>query len=144
MMFPIRELGKRANVPTKTIRYYEEIGLLPPAKRAENGYRVYDEADVERLKYIRQSRALDFTLEDIGEILAFRDREELPCDYILGVVSEKLQEIDARIQDLERLRDQLKTMQEAGERLPDDPALRRCVCRHIQSDFKPIPDNEEA
>jgi DNA-binding transcriptional MerR regulator len=142
-MFPIRELSRRASVPTKTIRYYEEIGLLPPAQRAENGYRVYDEADVERLKYIRQSRALDFALEDIGEILAFRDREELPCDYILDLVSEKIQEIEARIQDLERLRDQLRTMQEAGKRLPDDPALRRCACRHIQSDFKSIPEDEE-
>jgi len=52
-MFQIGELSQHADVPEKTIRYYEEIGLLPPARRSANGYRLYDEADVERLRFIR-------------------------------------------------------------------------------------------
>jgi DNA-binding transcriptional MerR regulator len=142
-MFPIRELSERAGVPTKTIRYYEEIGLLPRARRGSNGYRVYDERDVERLKFIRHSRGMDFALEDIAEIMAFREREELPCDFILSLVDEKLNEIEARIRELEHLRNHLMVMQEAGRRLPDDPTIRRCACRHIQNDFKDVANNEQ-
>jgi DNA-binding transcriptional MerR regulator len=142
-MFPIRELSQRAGVPTKTIRYYEEIGLLPPARRGSNGHRrVYDDRDVERLKFIRQSRAMDFALEDIAEILAFKEREELPCDLILSLVNDKLNEIEGRIRDLERMRDHLKAVQEGGRQLPDDPALRRCACRHIQNDFRSVLNEE--
>ena len=64
-MFQISELSKQAGVPAKTIRYYEEIELIPPARRAENGYRIYNETDVERLRFIRRARALDFALDDI-------------------------------------------------------------------------------
>jgi DNA-binding transcriptional MerR regulator len=141
-MFPIRELSQRAGVPAKTIRYYEDIGLLPPARRGNNGYRVYDERDVERLRFIRQSRAMDFALEDIAEILAFRECKELPCDFILSLVDEKVNEIETRIRELERLRDHLKEMQEAGRRLPDDPTLRRCSCHHIQNDFQDVLNDE--
>jgi DNA-binding transcriptional MerR regulator len=137
-MFPIRELSQRAGVPTKTIRYYEEVGLVPPARRGSNGYRIYDDRDVERLKFIRQSRAMDFALEDIAEILAFKEREELPCNFILSLVDQKLNEIEGRIRDLERMREHLKAVQAEGRHLPDDPALRRCTCRHIQNDFRNV------
>ncbi len=142
-MFPIRELSQRTGVPSKTIRYYEGIGLLPPARHGSNGYRVYDERDVERLKFIRQSREMDFALEDIAEILAFRAREELPCGLILRLVDQKLDEIEERIRELERMRDHLKAAQEGGRQLPDDPALRRCACRHIQTDFKNVTNEDE-
>jgi DNA-binding transcriptional MerR regulator len=56
-MFPISELSARTNVPAKTIRYYEAIGLLAPARRSPNGYRVYDRQDAERLSFIRSARA---------------------------------------------------------------------------------------
>lgn len=141
-MFPIRELSERASVSPKTIRYYEDIGLLPPARRGSNGYRVYDERDVERLKFVRQSRAMDFALEDIAEILAFREREELSCDFILSLVDEKVNEIETRIRELERLRDHLKAMQEAGRQLPSDPTMRRCCCHHIQNDFQDVLNDE--
>ena len=72
--FLIGDLARQARVNPKTIRYYEQIGLLPPPKREANGYRVYDESDVVRLQFIRHARALDLPLDDIEEILAFRER----------------------------------------------------------------------
>lgn len=134
-MFSIRKLSERTGVSSKTIRYYETIGLLPPPQRASNGYRLYDESDVERLKFVRHSRSLDFALEDIAEILAFRERDELPCDFMLNLVTEKISEVEGRIRELEKLRDSLKALHEAGQRLPEEPAMRRCVCRHIHADF---------
>lgn len=132
-MLQIGELSEQTGVPTKTIRFYEEAGLLPPAKRAENRYRVYDEADVERLNFIRRMRALDFALDDIGEILAFRERNEPPCGYVMALMREQIDQISARISDLERMRDELTTLVEAGEHLPEDVLMRSCVCHLIQT-----------
>ena len=80
-MYRIGEVSAQTGQSTKTIRYYEEINLTPSAERTANGYRIYSEEDVDRLRFIRSARALDFSLEDIEEILAFRDREEPPCRY---------------------------------------------------------------
>lgn len=130
-MYKIGELSALTSVPTKTIRYYEEIRLLPPARRAENGYRLYDEADVERLKFIRRARSLDFALEDIVEILAFRDRDEPPCRYVMDLMQSQIEAISTRIRDLEKLRDELTTLYGAGQQLPEDVQMRSCVCHLI-------------
>ena len=79
----IRELVKNTSVPAKTIRYYEEIKLLPPPARKPNGYREYFEVDVERLKLVAGARRLDFSLDDIKEILDLRDRQIAPCGVML-------------------------------------------------------------
>lgn len=68
-----RELG----INPKTIRYYEESGLIPEAARTPQVYRVYFQGEIDRISFILRARALDFSLEDIGEIMAFRERGEL-------------------------------------------------------------------
>ncbi len=100
----ISELAREIDVNPRTIRYYEQIGLLPHPRRAANGYRVYDQSDVVRLQFIRRARALDFSLNDIGEILAFRERGEAPCLYVLRTIDQRIDEVEGRITDLERLR----------------------------------------
>jgi len=137
-MFPIGELSVRTDISAKTIRYYEEIGVLPPARRNdENGYRLYDETDVERLNFIRRTRALDFALEDIAEILAFRDRNEPPCRYVIALMETQVEQISLRIRDLERIRDELIALHEAGQSLPEDVQMRSCVCHLIQIGIAP-------
>jgi DNA-binding transcriptional MerR regulator len=74
----IRELEVRTGVKAKTIRYYEQVGVLPPPRRKPNGYREFDGSDVERLKFVAGARQLNFSLNDIAEILALRDRREAP------------------------------------------------------------------
>ena len=132
-MLQIGELSKRTGVPSKTIRYYEEIGLLPAPQRAENGYRIYTEADVERLQFIRRSRALDFALDEIAEILAFRERGEPPCSYVMDLICQQIDEIEGRIRDMERIRDELKALHEAGLDLPEDVKMRSCICHLVQT-----------
>ena len=65
----INQFSKLTNLSTKTIRYYEDIGILPPAIRLDNGYRDYDERDVDRARFVAGARSLDFSLDDIQEIL---------------------------------------------------------------------------
>lgn len=132
-MFTIGQVSHKTGVSDKTIRYYESIGLLPRTRRAENAYRLFDESDVERLQFIRRARSLDFTLADIAEILAFKDRNEPPCRHVMNLMREQMDEISARIRDLERLRDELETLHEAGQLLPEDVQMRACVCHLIQT-----------
>ena len=82
----IKELSRLTGLQDKTIRYYEEIGVLPPPKRLPNGYRNYDESDLERVKFVMGMRRLDFSLDDISEILAMRDRREAPCRTVLDLI----------------------------------------------------------
>jgi DNA-binding transcriptional MerR regulator len=131
-MYSIGQLSQKTGVSTKTIRYYERIELLSRPKRAENGYRQYDQNDVEQLQFIRRSRALDFALDEIREILDFRERHEPPCTFVMSVMKDRIGEIDQRIQDLENLRDNLTTLYEAGKHLPEDEQMRTCVCHLIQ------------
>ncbi len=136
-MLQIGELSARTGVSSKTIRYYEDIGLLPEPQRADNGYRVYTDEDVERLHFIRRARALDFALDEIAEILAFRERNEPPCSHVMDLICRQIDDIESRIRDLERIRDELKALHEAGQHLPEDVRMRACICHLVQTGVTP-------
>ncbi|MCE7872785.1 heavy metal-responsive transcriptional regulator, partial [bacterium CPR1] len=103
----IGDLARQAGVAPSLVRYYEEIGLLPPAARNESGYRVYRQADVERLRFIQRAKALDFSLEEIGEILGLRERGEAPCAYVINQIGAKMAEVDRKMAALARLKAEL-------------------------------------
>ena len=96
----INELERFTGVPAKTIRYYEEIALLPPPNRKPNGYREYSDIDIERLKLVSGARRLDFSLAEIKEILDLRDRGIAPCGVLLDLLDRKSKEISQRILEL--------------------------------------------
>jgi DNA-binding transcriptional MerR regulator len=133
-MYRIGEISELSGVPAKTIRYYEEIGLIPPAERTANTYRVYTEVDVDRLRFIRSARALDFSLQDIEEILAFRDREEPPCQYVMDLMANHIEQISDRVTELERLRRELRHLVDVGLTLPEDIQMKNCICHIIQEE----------
>lgn len=136
-MLRIGELSKQTGVSSKTIRYYEEIGLLPEPQRAENGYRAYSQDDVDRLQFIRRARALDFALDEIAEILAFKERDEPPCKHVMDLICHRIDAIESQISDLERVRDELKALHEAGQDLPEDVRMRTCICHLVQTGISP-------
>jgi DNA-binding transcriptional MerR regulator len=128
----IKELSDRTGLQDKTIRFYEEVGVLPPPKRLPNGYRDYGEADVERVKFVAGLRRLDFSLDDVSEILAMRDRREAPCRVVLSTLSVKADEIAQRIAELSRLEKDLRQLYSLGLTFPtDDVDGKNCVCHLI-------------
>ncbi|MCI0710765.1 MAG: heavy metal-responsive transcriptional regulator [Chloroflexi bacterium] len=135
-MFTIGDLSTKTGVSTEAIRYYERIGLIPEPQRADNGYRVYAEADVERLHFIRRARTLDIALDEIEEILAFRERNEPPCSHVMRVMERRIEEIEHRIRDLQRMRDEIQHLHEAGKQLPEDVQMKSCVCHLIQTGIR--------
>ena len=130
----IHELAQQTGVPTKTIRYYEGVGLLPPPARQANNYRQYTEADVERLRFIASARSLGLSLDDIAKILAIRDAGIAPCDHVLARLQARLADIDRLIADMLALRGTLRELYETGATLPrDDVAFEHCVCSLIKT-----------
>jgi DNA-binding transcriptional MerR regulator len=130
----IRELAQQTGVPAKTIRYYEDIRLMPRAARGANNYRTYTSADVERLRFIASARSLGLSLDDVAKILATRDAGLPPCEHVLTLIAERLADIDRRIADMLALREGLKRLYDTGATLPrDDVAFERCVCSLIKT-----------
>lgn len=142
-MLQIGELSQQTGVAIKTIRYYEEIGLLVPASRGENRYRLYDPKDIERLRFIRSARALGFSLHEIAQILAARDRYEPPCDHVMTLIQNHIAEIEIRIRELEQLKSDLASLYKAGQELPEDIDMRSCVCHLIRTGLSNKDVNNE-
>ena len=104
--FPLRigELAADLGINPKTIRYYEEIGLLPAPERSPAGYRQYSAADGERLRFIAKAKTIGFTLREIGEILALRDGGTEPCPHVWTLLDRKLAAVDAHLRLLTGMR----------------------------------------
>jgi DNA-binding transcriptional MerR regulator len=128
----IGELADRLGVTTKSIRFYESIGLMPDPERTPSGYRDYAEADAERLTFIKTAQRLGLSLDEIGEIIAFRDRGQQPCGYVAGVLRRQVGDLDRRIREMRALRDELKAL-ETKAALGGDAAGAYCgVIEHVR------------
>src|SRR3989304_4944722 len=125
----IGELAKRASVSVQTIRFYERRRLLPQPRRKDSGYRIYGEEDLRRLRFIRQAKALRFTLEEIGKLLRMRERGLSPCCEGISIGERPLKQVEQQIAELERFRDELpqaiKQWKRSGK--PQLPAGSICV-----------------
>lgn len=103
----IGDLARRTGTKINTIRFYEEIGLMPKAARTEAGRRTYAEVDFRRLSFIRQSRNLGFPLDAVRELLTLADDTNHPCGAVDHIARVHLAEIDRKIADLSALRKEL-------------------------------------
>ena len=131
----IGELATRFGLNPKTIRYYEEIGLLPRANRSESGYRFYDERDVERLGFIRRAKTLGLSLDEIRDILWVQQIGEPPCGQVLSLIDTKISTIDQRMAELQAFRTELATLRATWS--DESESLRRgaapaCICPIIE------------
>ena len=99
----IGALARRAGCSVPTIRYYEGIGLLPVAPRSEGGQRLYGEAAVRRLGFIRRVRTFSFSIEQVRELVALMDAPERPCVEVRDVAAVHLQEVRRKLAELREL-----------------------------------------
>jgi DNA-binding transcriptional MerR regulator len=134
----IREFAQLTGLSSKTIRYYESIGILPSPKRTPNGYRDYTEQDVERARFVAGVRSLDLSLEEIMELLAMRDRREAPCRTLLNLVEQKANQIEERIRLLKQMEVDLRQLHKLGLTFPtDDIDGKNCIC-HLVSEHSNV------
>src|SRR5260370_1905518 len=130
----IGEIAGRAGVPAKTIRFWEEQGMLPAPARTAAGYRDYGPAILERLAFIRHAQAAGLTLEQIRQVLGIRDGGQPPCEHVTGLIARRLGEVEARLAELARARDQLAALAERAA--AQDPVDCRGYCSII--DGRPL------
>jgi DNA-binding transcriptional MerR regulator len=127
----IGELAAVSGVTAKTIRYYEDIGVLDPPARTPSGYRNYTRAATDRLGFIRSAQAVGLTLGEIRGILALRDRGTTPCAHVLHLITARAADVDRRISELQRLRTELGRLVARAEHLDPSDCDPRRVCHLI-------------
>ena len=106
----IGELANRTGCLVETIRYYEREGLLPEPERSEGNYRLYSDIHLERLLFIRHCRSLDMTLEEIRNLLKFRDAPDENCGEVNALLDEHIQHVAKRIKELKLLQKNLREL----------------------------------
>lgn len=117
----IGRMAEAAGCKVQTVRYYEQIGLLPPPPRSEGNQRLYDDRAVRRLSFIRHARGLGFPLQAIRDLTSLADEPEQPCEAADLIARRQLEDVERRIRRLEALRGELRRMvaQCAGGRIAD-------------------------
>lgn len=126
-------LAKLADVPVFTIRYYTRVGLLSPVRNSTNGYKMYGEADVERLRFITSAKELGFTLGEIGEILDHAAHGDTPCPMVREIVENRIEENKQRIAELKRLQKRLEKATDLWSGMKNAAPDGHSVCRLIES-----------
>lgn len=128
----IRELAQRTGISTKTIRFYESVGLLPHPQRASNQYRLYTEADVELLRFIRGARALGYPLAEIAQLLAVRENGSMTCQQVLTFLDTRLSDIEQRIADLQAVQNTLECIRFVAISRPQPLTCDdQCICHFL-------------
>jgi MerR family mercuric resistance operon transcriptional regulator len=121
----IGTLAKATASNVETIRYYERIGILPPPPRSDGGHRIYGDAHLRRLTFVRRSRELGFTLEQIRGLLALVDGDTYTCAEVQALTLDHIADVRCKIADLKKLEKVLKSMaaQCEGDEVPDCPII---------------------
>ena len=120
----MKRASERTGLPAKTIRYYEEIGLVSPA-RGENGYRSFSETDLHKLTFLARSRSLGFSLDDCRQLLSLYDDDERSSADVRNLAVRHIADVDQKLKELKEIRRTLATLVSAceGDHRPDCPIM---------------------
>lgn len=123
----IGEAAKASGVSAKMIRHYESVGLFPQAHRTDSGYRQYSDKEVSTLRFIRQSRDLGFSLEQIRELLGLWQNRRRPSRQVKALAQAHIQELDQKLQDLQAMKSTLEHLVHCchGDDRPDCPIIEK-------------------
>ena len=124
-MMTIGRAATRSGVPPKTIRFYEEAGIIKPAARRENRYRAYSEADVQTLRFIHRARALGFSLKEVADLLALYRDPHRASKNVKELALRRVADLDRKIAELTQIRNTIADLAERcrGDHRPDCPIL---------------------
>ncbi|MBS8260416.1 Cu(I)-responsive transcriptional regulator [Roseibium polysiphoniae] len=129
----ISAAAQLANLPAKTIRYYEDIDLVRP-DRLDNGYRDYSESDVHRLRFLQRSRSLGFTIEECRLLLSLYDDDHRASADVKAIANAKILEVDRKIAELQGLKTTLSALARDchGDDRPECPIMDDLAGHHEQ------------
>ncbi len=110
MQITIGRIAEAAGCKVQTVRYYEQIGLLPRPERSNGNQRIYSKTDMDRLAFIRHARDLGFPIEAIRDLLSLSDRPDQPCEAADAIARAQLVHVERRIEQLQALKLELRRM----------------------------------
>jgi MerR family transcriptional regulator, copper efflux regulator len=133
VLLKIGEVAIKSGLSVKTIRYYDEIGLLTPAvERAKSGYRLFNPQVLKRLAFIRRAQALGLHLSEVQQILKVHDQGELPCGEVRQHLEAKVRDVRQQIEALEMLRLELEGILSGWQDQPAEERLEQTICPNLQ------------
>jgi DNA-binding transcriptional MerR regulator len=118
----IGDIARQTGVSVGTLRYYETLKLLLPIERGKNGYRYYDSETIQQVQFIKKAQCLGFSLADIRQILDVRDRGQLPCSLVQDLLTNKITQLTAQIQQMTLFKHELE---EYRDRWTEFPGLKQ-------------------
>ncbi len=130
-MYTVTQLAREAGTTAEAVRHYTGLGLLVPQRDRGNNYRRYSAQDLRRLCFIRASRDLGFSLDDIRQILADADRGASPCPQVRGIYARRLAEVETEIARLSSQRERMRRLLRRWQRLPDCAPTGESLCHLI-------------
>lgn len=133
----IGEIAKQAGMTVEAVRFYEREGLLPRPPRTEGGYRVYGDADLRRIQFIRQAKRLGFSLQEIVRILRLRERGHCPCDEVIGTLERHLRDTEDQLQQLQDFRDEIARTLKQWKRNGVRQVPGEVICGLIERTIRP-------
>lgn len=143
-MLKIGEVARSSGLPVKTIRYYEEIGLLTPTvERSQTGYRLFNGQITNRLAFIKRAQSLGLTLNEIKDILTIHDRGELPCGEVKQHLQDRVHAISEQIRALETLRSELEGLLSGWQENPPPELISQTICPNIQKQGETARNREK-
>ena len=129
----VTELARAAGVTAETVRHYTRQALLKPRRDPDNGYQLFDQQDLDRLRFIQRARTLGFSLKEIADILEQADQGDSPCPLVRDLLAHRLPQIRARIAELEALAERMEQALESWQTMPDGTPDGHSLCRLIES-----------
>lgn len=131
-LLKIGEVAADSSLPIKTVRYYEELGLLTPTvSRSESNYRLFKPAVLDRLAFIKRSQSLGLSLREIQDVLNVHDQGQLPCDEVKHNLQKKVQQITEQIESLQLLRFELQGLLSGWQDQPSEEIAARTICPNL-------------
>jgi len=132
-MLTVSELSKTAETTADAIRHYVRIGLLTPSRNPDNGYRLFSDDDVKKVRFIRRAKGLGFTLHEIQTIFNQGNAGQSPCPAVRDMIRQRINENRERLAELNRLQQRMDSALEKWESMPDGEPDGKAICHLIES-----------
>lgn len=129
----VSELAHRSGIAPHVVRYYTRIGLLFPTRNPENGYKMFNHEDLERIRFIRKAQGLGFLLEEIQEILASGDENKVPCSMVRDTLAQRIEENRRQITLLMEKQERMEKALSHWKTMPDQTCGSGSICHLIES-----------
>lgn len=139
----VSEMARLAGVTAETVRHYTREGLLHPSRHPDNGYQLFGQEDLDRLRFIQRARTLGFGVAEIRDILDHADHGDSPCPMVRDLLASRLPQIRERIRELESLASRMEQALAAWEEMPDGTPDGHSLCRLIESFPEPLNTGHE-